>query len=304
MKRSRLTLKVIAVVALAACAGVALAQAPDWGPPPGGMGGGMGGRAQGGARGARRGAGMQGRAPALVLLVGGENVQTEISNTDDGVKLTIASAEEAGVADLQNRALAGVDRMKQTAERLGERFAQGAPNERMLRRDPLLMLAAGDAEVAAEKTDDGVVVTLTSDDPQTVQVIQEQMPQWVATAKEAGQRRQQGAERRRQMQAARELLANEAVKIEVEETEAGIIVKVTSDDPELAKEVKENLPVYFEAQAEIARRAGQRGGFRQGAGARGPGGQGFGQQGGRGRGRGARGMGGQAGGPPPGPPEF
>jgi hypothetical protein len=165
----------------------------------------------------------------------------------------------------------------------------------------MMLLATGDVEIGVEEIDDGIVVSFSSDDPETVKALQEQMPQWVATAREAGQRQRQGAERRRQMQAARELLANEAVKLEVEETENGILVKVTSDDPELAAQVKENLTAYFEAQAEIARRAGQMGGRGRGAGA---GGRGFGGPGQRFGPQGVRGMGrGPGGGQPP-APEF
>jgi hypothetical protein len=290
MKRNRLAMAGMVVVALAAAAGLALAQAPDWGPPPGG--GPAGGPPQGrGARGPQAA-----RAPALAMLVGGENVQTEISNTDNGVDLTVISTDKERVGDLQARAQAGVTRMEQAAERMGGRFQQAAPNAARLRRDPMLLLATGAAKVSVKETDDGVVISFTSDDPETVRILQEQMPQWVADARQRGQAQ---ADRMRQMQAARALLANEAVKIEVEETENGIVVKVTSDDPELAKQVKENLPAYFEAQAEMARMAGQGFGARRGGGPMGQGfgpgrGQGFGPQGGRGRG--GRGRGGQGGG--------
>jgi RPA family protein len=243
-----------------------------------------------------------GRAPALVLLVGGENVQTEIGNTDNGVDLNVISTEKERVGDLQERVQAGVTRMEQAAERMGGRFQQAAPNAARLRRDPMVLLATGAAKVSAKETDEGVVISFTSDDPETVKILQEQMPQWVADARQRGETQM---ERMRRMQAARELLANEAVKIEVEETESGILLKVTSEDPELAKQIKENLPAYFEAQAEMARRGGPGLGARRG-GPMGPGfgrgGQGFGPQGGMGRGRGGRG--GRAGGPAGPPPEF
>jgi hypothetical protein len=158
--------------------------------------------------------------------------------------------------------------------------------------------------LSTKEVDNGIVVSFSSEDADTVKALQEQMPQWVAVARQQGQLQVQ---RRQQMQAARELLANEAVKIEVEQTDNGILVKVTSDDPELAKQVKESLPAYFEAQAEMARRMGQGPGARRG-GPMGPGfgrgGRGFGPQGGMGRGRGGRGRGGQAGGPPEPAPEF
>jgi hypothetical protein len=190
--------------------------------------------------------------------------EVEVANTDDGVKLVVTATDPERVEVVQNHAERGVANLQRIAERMGERA-------RRADLPPGLFgwVARGDVELALQKTDEGAVLECTSDKPDVVQGLQEQMPQWVAEAEEQGDRLAELRERMRGMREALELLANEGVTIEVEETDDGITVQVTSEDPDLAAEIKEKLPAYYEGQKEFARTADERG---FGAGPFGPGG--------------------------------
>ena len=91
-----------------------------------------------------------------------------------------------------------------------------------------------------------MVVSFESEKPDVVQNLQQNMPQWMAEARDRGAQMQEQMRRWEQTRRALQLLAAENVTLEVEETEDGITVKVVSDDPETAKQIKELLPQYFE----------------------------------------------------------
>jgi len=235
----------LAVLALAACAGLALAQAPDW-------------RAPGGARpgAAAPRLARAGFARVLLLLLGEEAGQTEVTNTDAGVDLTVTVADPERVAAEQERVVRGVINLQNMIDRLRARGAQGAPAGRQA-RGLLGLLAGGDVDVTSKKTDDGLVISFTSDKPEVVQALQQNMPQWVAQAQERADQARQLQQRARRTREALALLADDKVAVEVEETEKGITVTITSDDPELAGQIKEKLADFFRNRQEFARRAGE-----------------------------------------------
>jgi hypothetical protein len=150
----------------------------------------------------------------------------------------------------------------------------------------LLLVATGDVDMAAARVDKGMTVSFTSEKPEVVETLQERVPQWVARAQQQGQAGAGMRRRFEQMREAMGLLAEEAVQIVVEQTETGITVTYTSEDPELAEKIKEVLAEYLSAenQKENATRTLTRAQRRPAQG--GPAGQGQGQgrwQGGRGQ---------------------
>jgi hypothetical protein len=181
-----------------------------------------------------------------MLLLERPEAETTVTNTDKGVDLTMKAKNPRQVVALQEQVQQAVMNLEQLRERLAQ-----APQQRGQRADALLgLLAGGDLVVSSRKTDDGVVVSFASDKPEVVQTLQQSMPQWVAQAQaragRVGQRRQATLD-------ALQILANEQVKVEVKETDKGIVIEVTSDDPALAKEVKEKLAEYFRNQQTQAR---------------------------------------------------
>ena len=120
------------------------------------------------------------------------------------------------------------------------------------------LMAAGDVDISLINADNGVVIRFTSEKPEVVQTLQQEMPQWVGRAQEAGAQVRQLGERARRRREAMELLASDQVALEVKETENGITVNVTSEDPEVIKQIKERLVEYFKNQKELARRAEER----------------------------------------------
>lgn len=232
---------------LVLCAGLALGQAPDW---------------QRG-RGPRAGRGGPAAQPprwqaGLGILLGIEDTEVKVTNTDDGVTLAIKATDPDALEAVRGETQGGVSALRTIAERAGERFAQGPPPG----PGPgglLRMLAAGDVDVAYEETDEGAVVKFTSDKPEVVQALQQRMPQWVAQAQERGQLMAQMRERMEDAREALALIANEGVTIKVEETEDGITVKVTSEDPDLVAQIKEKLSAYYEGQKELAQMTGRLG---------------------------------------------
>jgi hypothetical protein len=245
----------VAGVGLAMCAGLVLAQAPDQGAAP----------AAPPVRERRAPA----AAPMLAMLLAGEGINSQVANTDKGVDLTITTDRPEAVAALQER-IQGVVMAIQQAEGL--------------RRGPW-----ADAEVSSRKVEKGVVVSFTSDRPEVVQRLQQNLPQQVANARAQAQ---QGMARWQATRDALTVLARDDVKVEVKETDSGVTVTITSADPETVKQIKEKLSPYYKGEQEQARamlRGGGRGmgGFMGGFGGPGAPGPRAGARGGGRRGQGA-----------------
>ena len=250
MKLKSYGLALMAVVGIGACAGMALAQALDPGP------------ARGGPPGAAQGMRLLGLARAAMeplVLFGGEDAKTQVANTDKGVDITVTAAKPEDVAKLQEAVQSSVTRVQQAvqaAEAVRGRMGEQGARPRA-RRDLRALLASGQATIDAKKTDNGMIVSLSSDKPEVVQMIQQDAPKWVA---EERTREQRMAELRGRAEKAREamaLLGQDDVKLEVTQADNGITVQVTSANPDVAKQIKENLPAYFEAQKELGKNAGQ-----------------------------------------------
>jgi len=224
----------LAGVGLIVCAGLVLAQAPDWAAGPQG-----------------RPERQWQRGPGLFMLLFREDVTCEVTNTDKGVDLKVTSQKPDGVAALQEDVQTVVMNLQGLADQPREPGAEGGRGRPG--RDIMALLAAGDAEISCKKVENGVVVSFTSDKPEVVQRLQQEMPQRVADAREQAQQFRQGFERWQRAREALAVLANEQVKVEVEETAKGISVTVTSENPETVKQIKEKLTAYYQEQQELAR---------------------------------------------------
>ena len=250
----------LAACALAASAGLALAQ-DRGGPPP---------RGQGGDR-----PPMQreaGRDP-LASLLAMDQVQVEVVETDNGMKLNVTTERAEAVERLQQRVEQAVARMQQTAERAGERpqregappaterggrQAQGRPDMPGGKGLLVRLLNTGQLDVDTKKIDRGIAVRFSSENARIVSALHEQLPLMVLALQErrAGRPDEPRPEGMRRLI---RLLGEEDVSIRVREKDKGVSVDVTSDNPELAKLIKDYLPDYFEQLQQMARRMKQAG---------------------------------------------
>ncbi|NLW49424.1 MAG: hypothetical protein GXY85_01090 [Candidatus Brocadiaceae bacterium] len=179
----------------------------------------------------------------LAVFLGGETEGVQVLNAPDGVDLKMTADEPARVTALQLRVAEGVAAgLARTQERTQRRRARPGQPERPLRAGagPAALLAE-DVGVSARNTDDGVIVSFTSTRPEVVQALQERMPQWVDALSER-------ARRARRTQEARRLLRDQQVAMDVQETGNGIVVTITSDDPEVAARIRDLLPEHLQAQ--------------------------------------------------------
>ena len=227
-------------LALAVCTGLALAQGPG-GPGKGGRG---------------RGPGSQG-GPGLMMLFGSSEAQSEITNVGAGVEVKITVDDPKKLGPLQEQVARSIVRLQDIAER--ERPLTDRPD---LGREGGLagLIMSGAVDVSSRQAENGMVLTFTSDKPEVVQRLQQEMPEYVAQARARIEQFAQMQKRAQQMREALRLLADDAVKIDVKETDNGLVVNVTSTDPEVAKQIKEKLVEYFQNQKEFARRIGRIGG--------------------------------------------
>ncbi len=180
----------------------------------------------------------------------------EVALTDDGVELIIATEPER-VEELRERAHRAAGALERVAARLEER---GLEEGRLMPRGGpgLLGVAArGEMRVEVRDIDDGVVLSLTSDKPEVVERLHERMPQMVEAARERAEQRREWAERAGRPErrgAALGLLAHDEVDVQVRETDEGVVIRVTSEDPELAHSIREELPGAIERLQEFGER--------------------------------------------------
>ncbi|MFO8008407.1 MAG: hypothetical protein R6V05_11810 [Candidatus Brocadiia bacterium] len=194
----------------------------------------------------------------LAGLMADEATDVEVELTDEGVELIITTEPER-VEELRERARLAAERLETAAARFGERAPEERPRMgRLMRRDRpglLGLVVRGELDVDVRETDDGVVLSLISDEPEVVERLHDRIPDAVAEARERAERRHEWAERRG---GAPGVLADEAVDVQVRETDEGVVIHVTSDDPELADRIREHVPGAFERMREFRARRRER----------------------------------------------
>jgi hypothetical protein len=188
-----------------------------------------------------------------VMPLSAPGAKTEVANTEKGVDVAITAEKPEDVARVQEGIQADVIQIQQMAENAHGRMAgQGARAARG-ERGLFVLLANGEANVSAKKTEKGMVVSLTSEKPEVVQTIQQNAPQWVAQARAREQAAEEMRARMEKMREAAVLVGNEDVKLDVKETDNGVTVQITSANPDLAKQIKNTLPAGIEGLKEMAR---------------------------------------------------
>jgi hypothetical protein len=164
-----------------------------------------------------------------------ERGDVKATNTADGVRLTVTTDQPNQVQKLQEQVRNRVARLSQAAGR-------GAKAQGMMG-----LIASGELKVSAQDVDKGAVVTLSSSNADLVQRLQAEAPRLIEARKAASAA---GPEKLRavleQTRQADRLLASGKVKIDVKQTDRGIVVNVVSEDPKLAAEIRDELPAYFE----------------------------------------------------------
>lgn len=210
------------------------------------------------ARPARRQTAERGAAPymlgtgGLEMLFAPEAENVEVRRLDEGVELVLTAGPDA-VDRLQERVASRVERLNQLALRMEMRGGP-PPNAPLL----LSLVAEGDLDIDTEETANGVNIALTSDEPDVVRSLQENMPKWALGSRERATRARATVRRMAQEQPAMRLLASEKVEIQTVELETGIVLTVTSPDPEVAAEIKKELPGGLNALRRFARQMAER----------------------------------------------
>lgn len=176
------------------------------------------------------------------LFAGADRIKVE--QTDSGARVRVTAEEESSVQGIQTRVESVVEALGTMAEHLAQREGP-VPGG----RGPAGVMGhvvRGELEVSAEEIDDGAVVTFTADNPELAAQVYERLQAAAerAEATEAGPRQMRGA--MQHMRRAHGLLASEKVETEVVETEKGLTVRVTSDEPEVVERIQAELKPYFQ----------------------------------------------------------
>ncbi len=184
-----------------------------------------------------------GAAEFGVLLTEQGNV--ECANTAQGVKLTITTDDAKQVARLQEQVATRVNRIGQAVGRAGK--TEGLAG----------MIQSGEVKVAAQNIDNGVVVTVDSTNAEMAGKLQVELPKLIEVRKAV----QTAVEQAREFD---RLVSSGKVAFNVQQTATGVTVSLSSDDPNLAAEIKAKVPAYFDALKQRAQLMEKMGAAREG----------------------------------------
>jgi len=206
--------------------------------------------------GARRGGGMQwGTAPQpqrneLGWLLAGDETDVRAEPTDHGVRIVLTTDNAEMLQRLRWRVRGSVRSLSQVGSQAGPRAGQPAPPGRS--RLTALILN-GELELEPEDVDDGVAVVMRASDPAIVKRLQAEVPRLVERAQD--RRGAPGAMRggTREMQAGMLLLGARNTDVDIRTVDAGVVVRITADDPELAERIKAAVPELIEQLQERGR---------------------------------------------------
>ena len=128
------------------------------------------------------------------------------------------------------------------------------------------LLAAENVNIQVNPTDKGADIVVTSEDPATVAQIKRTLPQQVQRSTEMRERMTAMRERanaqaefRQALQECLELMFGPQVQTRVEETENGVTLTLTSDDPELVERLKAELAEKIETLRKRREQVGEAG---------------------------------------------
>jgi hypothetical protein len=215
------------------------------------------------------------------MILGAQGVSATVENIDDGVELHLTTQNAERVERLRealSRIAEGVGQQPRRADRRvrpggftpsdedrrpdrrGRGDAGGGPRDFPAPDEPDLMrmVLSGRVELDYREIDGGAALIFKAEDEETIAELQELMPTWLERVRE----------RVRDMRGARGLMGGEGevlrllatgeIRVDVEELDRGVNVTVVSEDPELARKIKQELPAAIERLQESARLAGER----------------------------------------------
>ncbi len=242
MKSKLSTVGLMVGVGVVVWAALAVAQSP-WPDGPEGLGLGFGVRSPAGA--------------GLGMLLSVEGVEAKVVNTAQGVDILVTVDAPERVEALRRR----VEKGMQFVDQLVDIAREQAPRKTRLRgagSDAFSLLVAEKVKLNAAEIENGMAISVTTEDPEVVKELQEQAPGWL---EEAGERREWMLKLRRRgvkTTQAVALIGKDEVKFEIVEIDNGIAINITSEDPELAQQIKEKLPAYLKWQKAVGGAARRR----------------------------------------------
>lgn len=209
------------------------------------------------------------RAPGPYDFVMHPNVDVNVTENDNGVTIHLTT-ENADIAKrLQENLPQRIERLREHARNLEVRREEieKRREERGLEvpKGPNL-LASDKVRVQVVPTDKGVDILMVSDDADVVAQIKETVPQHIENAKRFQRRvqvlRQQIAENPgamlREAQVLNLMLSPE-VQTKLTQTDKGVIIELSSDNPQLAEKLKTVLPKRLDNLRELREKMGKAG---------------------------------------------
>ena len=204
----------------------------------------------------RRGMGRAGEGAARPLA---QDVNIEVEEKANGVTILVTS-QKPDVAQRIKQALPQrINAMRQTGMGMEQRPGPGMPEGRPA---PKPFLARKDVDIHGEPLDDGVAISVTSDNPKVAEQIKRVMPQRAQMLRGLLQMAQAGGG-----DPLVRLAMSGKVNTEVEPRPGGAALVMTSDEPRLAQAIERALRQRVQSMKRLSAPRRQR---EEGAGARPP----------------------------------
>jgi len=209
------------------------------------------------------------RAPGPYDFVMHPNVDVNVTENDNGVTIHLTT-ENADIAKRLQENLPGrIERLREQARKLEGRREEieKRREERGLEvpKGPNL-LASDKVRVQVVPTDKGVDILMASDDPDVVAQIKQTVPQHIENAKRLRKRmqvlRQQIAEHPGAMLREAQvlnLMFSPEVQTKLTPTDKGVIIELSSDNPQIAEKLKTVLPQRLYNVREVRESTGEAG---------------------------------------------
>jgi len=209
------------------------------------------------------------RAPGPYDFVMHPNVDVNVTENDNGVTIRLTT-ENADIAKRLQENLPGrIEQLREQARKLEGRREEieKRREERGLEvpKGPNL-LASDKVRVEVVPTDKGVDILMRSDDPDVADQIQKTVPQHIENAKRLRKRmqvlRQQIAEHPGAMLREAQflnLMLSPEVQTKLTQTDKGVIIELSSDNPQLAEKLKTVLPKRLDNLRELRQKMGKAG---------------------------------------------
>lgn len=189
-------------------------------------------------------------------LLNHPEVKVEVALIDKGVAIHVTSQNPELVKQIQTQLGARLEWLKEMPKQGPGAPKEGAPG---LRARPMQRLLEG-ANITTDPRDDGLTITVTSDKPEDAQAIKNVLPKRIEAMRHfaAGTRAlKESVLLQPRVMKARDflnLLLAKDVSVVVGDTEKGVTLEFTSDDPEKVQKLREVIRDRMEALEELRQR--------------------------------------------------